>query len=82
MNILKVILSKQYKYNNNDIVIMVDGGFCSVLTKYAMGRCFEKISGRNVKYDLSWYDQQGMDCDGKFSRNFEILNVFPNINFK
>jgi len=61
---------------------MVDGGFCSVLAKYAMGKCFEKKSGYNVKYDLSWFSKSGVDCDGKFKRTFQLLKVFPKITFK
>ena len=62
-------------------IVMVDGGFCSVLVKYALGKCLEK-SGKKVKYDLSWFDENGMDCDGEHMRKFELLNIFPQIAFE
>lgn len=62
-------------------IVKVDGGFGSTIAQYALGRLFKKF-GYNVKYDISWFDYSGMDCDNKFSRKFELLNVFPNLDFK
>lgn len=59
----------------------MDGGFGSTIAQYALGRLFKKL-GYNTKYDISWFKYSGMDCDNKFSRKFELLNVFPNLDFK
>lgn len=63
------------------VIVKVDGGFGSTIAQYALGRLFKKF-GYNTKYDLSWFNYSGMDCDNKFSRKFELLNVFPNLDFK
>ncbi len=63
-------------------IIWVDGGFCSVVTKYAIGKCIEKKLGMKVKYDLTWFKTCGMDCDNKYKRSFELLNVFPDLDFE
>lgn len=62
------------------IIIMVDGGLCSAITKYVIGECFKKHLGLEVKYDLSWFETQGMDCDGKHARRFTLTTLFPEID--
>jgi hypothetical protein len=64
-----------------DIIIMVDGGFCSVLNKYVLGLCFEQTTNLQVKYDLSWFNGNGLDCDGKHSRPFQLLDIFPDLDY-
>lgn len=63
-------------------IIMVDGGFCSTLVKYTLGKYIEKSLGIKVKYDITWFDENGMDCDNKYQRNFDLLKVFPNLDFE
>lgn len=64
------------------MIVMVDGGFCSQLVKYAFGEFLKKTLGVLVKYDVSWFEANGMDCDGKNKRELQIQKVFPNIDFK
>lgn len=63
------------------IILMVDGGFASQLGKYFIGQFLEKKMNAEVKYDLSWFDAGGISIDGKDTRNFDLLKVFPNIKF-
>lgn len=58
---------------------MVDGGLCSAMTKYVLGECFRKAFGMVIKYDLTWFETNGMDCDNKGSRLFTLTTLFPNI---
>lgn len=67
---------------NNLMIVMVDGGFCSQLVKYALGEFLKKNLGVQLKYDISWFDANGMDCDGKNKRELQIKKVFPDIDFK
>lgn len=41
-----------------------------------IGQIF-KEKGYLVKYDLSWYKDNGLDLTGNFSRNFDLLKAFP-----
>jgi len=63
-------------------VIMVDGGFCSVLTKLAIGLSVKRESGVKVKYDLTWFDRNSKGCDGVSDRSFTLSSVFPRIEFE
>jgi hypothetical protein len=63
------------------VIVMMDGGFGSTIWKYCIGRCIAKNSGQKIKYDLSWFLNCGMDMNKQFSRNFDLLKVFPRINF-
>lgn len=70
------------KNNQKIMIIMVDGGFCSQIVKYALGEFLKKHHQVEIKYDISWYEKNGKDCDGKYSRQFMLTKVFPNIDFK
>ena len=63
------------------IIVKVDGGICSQMHFYLIGSLF-KEKGYKVEYDLSWYVQDGFDMTGKFCRNFDLLKLFPNLQFK
>ena len=67
---------------DNPMVVMVDGGFCSQLVKYALGEFLKKNLGTRVKYDISWFAANGMDCDGKNKRELQIQKIFPWIDFE
>lgn len=67
--------------NKMSIILMVDGGFASQLNKYFVGQFLEKKFKTEVKYDLSWFDRFGKSTDGKDTRNFELLKIFPDIKF-
>ncbi|MGL1902331.1 MAG: alpha-1,2-fucosyltransferase [Fibrobacterales bacterium] len=88
MKLLKIIkyLIGSFKLNKQNIgkfaIVMVDGGLCSTMVKYTLGKYVEKRTGLKIKYDLTWFNENGMDCDKKFSRSFELSNLFPNLDFE
>mgnify|MGYP000312505225 CR=1 FL=1 len=61
---------------------MVDGGFCSVMTKYVLGECFRKNFNLHVSYDLTWFKQNSRDCDGELTRELTFHEVFPGASFE
>lgn len=61
------------------VIVMVDGGLCSAITKYVLGECFRKHLGMEVKYDLSWFSTHSTDCDGNKTRLFTLKSLFPEI---
>lgn len=80
-NNAETVYTSQDKLNPDVIIVRMDGGICSQMKQYMIGRYFEE-KGCKVKYDLEWYETSGMDCDGKYVRNFEILKAFPYINME
>jgi len=74
---------KKLKSANQEpiIIIMVDGGFCSVMTKYLLGKCLQSRFNMTVKYDLTWFEENGKDCDNNLSRSFQLFDAFPDIDF-
>lgn len=70
--------------NNNIgfIVLYCGGGFTDQLYLYRFGYSIEKLYGKKVLYDISWYNYNGKDDIGKYNRNFEILNIFEDFSFK
>jgi hypothetical protein len=63
------------------IIVMVDGGLASQINKYLIGQFIEKSLQTKVKYDISWFKKYRKCVDGVNPRNFDLLNLFPNINF-
>ncbi len=62
------------------IIIKVDGGICSQMHFFLVGRILSQ-HGNRIVYDLSWFKDSGMDLDGRFCRNFDLLKLFPNLKF-
>lgn len=62
-------------------IIKMDGGICSQMHFRMAGKILER-NGISVVYDLSWYDQDGKDLDGRFERNFELTEVFPGVKIE
>lgn len=62
------------------IVIRMDGGICSQMHFYLVGSMLE-ARGNKVSYDLEWFSTDGKDLDGRFCRNFDLLKLFPRLNF-
>lgn len=58
------------------IMILLDGGICSQMHQYLLGQLYRN-RGYKIAYDLSFYDEWGMDKDHKFVRNFDLLKAFP-----
>ena len=63
------------------IVVRVDGGICSQMHQYLLGFLFKK-KGFTVKYDLTWFDDYGMDLINKDVRNFDLIKAFPRLSFE
>lgn len=76
---MRMFFNKTKKERQNTIIIRMDGGICSQLNFYAVG-AFLESKGYIVKYDLSWFKENGMDLDGRFVRNFDLLKAFPSFN--
>lgn len=66
---------------DNFVIIKMAGGFTDQILTYIVGKYIEIKYNRNIKYDLGWYKFHGMDDYNLNKRNFDLLNVFPNINF-
>lgn len=60
------------------VVVMMDGGICSQMNQYLLGQIYAE-RGEKVCYDLTWYEKNGMDVDGRFVRTFELEEMFPGI---
>lgn len=60
------------------IILQMDGGICSQMHFYLVGKVLEK-AGNRVEYDLSWYKKTGKDLDGKFARNYDLEKLFPHL---
>lgn len=56
----------------------MDGGICSQMHFYLVGKMLEK-NGNRVVYDLDWFQKCGKDTDGRFARNFDLLKLFPDL---
>lgn len=63
------------------IVIKVDGGVCSQMHFYLIGRLFER-RGCRVKFDTEFFSSGGYDMNRRFVRNFDLLKAFPSISFR
>ncbi len=61
------------------VIVMVDGGLCSVMTKIVYAIYIHSKWGVKVKFDLEWFVENGVDCDNKHSRSLNISNVFPKV---
>lgn len=74
-NSIKLIL----KFHKPFYIVMVDGGLGSQIFKFALGTCLSEKTGAKIYYDLSWFRENGMDIQNKFTRKYEIENVFPDV---
>lgn len=63
------------------VIVMMDGGICSQMNQYLLGQIFAQ-HGEDVLYDLTWYEKDGMDVDGRFVRTFELEQMFPDIHLQ
>lgn len=63
------------------VVVLMDGGICSQMHQYLLGQLF-KEQGYQVMYDLSFYEEYGMDKDCRFVRNFDLLKAFPYLSVR
>lgn len=63
------------------VVVMIDGGICSQIMQYLMGRTYAE-KGMDVVYDLDFYEKWGKDVNGKFERNFDLQKLLPNLELR
>lgn len=66
-------------------MIRIDGGICSQMIQYAFGQLLRNKLKQNhinakVKYDLSWFTDDGWDLLHKDKRNFDLKKLFPTLN--
>lgn len=63
------------------VIVRFDGGICSQIAFWALAH---HLSNQNleVKYDLTWFDENGKDMDGKHVRNFDLPKAFPDCKFR
>lgn len=61
--------------------VKVDGGISSQMHFYLVGEKLRRLSKADIQYDLDWFNYDALDMDGKYSRNFDLLKLFPNLYF-
>lgn len=71
----------KYGVTSPKMVVLLDGGICSQMHQYLLGNLYRE-RGCHVAYDLSFYDEWGMDINHKFVRNFDLLKAFPYLNME
>ena len=59
-------------------IVRFDGGICSQIAFWALYLEFQK-RGENVRADLSWFRDDGMDMFTEHVRNFDMDKAFPNV---
>lgn len=60
----------------DEVTIVTDGGVCSQMHFYLMGEMLRR-RGARVSFDMRWFRKHGIDLDGRFVRNFDLLRCFP-----
>lgn len=63
------------------VYVRMDGGICSQMHFYLVGESLA-VKGLDVRYDTTWYAENGMDNDGKYCRNFDLLKAFPALDLR
>lgn len=79
---LKAILKFFLIFHKRYYIVMVDGGLGSQIFKFALGTCLAEKTNSKVYYDLSWFRDCGMDIQNKFTRKYEIEDVFPQVKMQ
>lgn len=75
------MLGRIPKSYRNLVVIRVDGGICSQIVFVALGLQLEE-RGFEVRYDLSFFRENGKDLTGRFARNWDMPQAFPGLSLK
>ena len=63
------------------IIIYVDGGICSQMHQYLLGRYYAE-QGFRVSYAIGWFARNGKDNNGIHSRFFEFPDLWPDLSFE
>ncbi len=66
---------------DKQIIVRIDGGICSQMHFYLIGRWFAE-KGIKVKYSIDWFDENGWDLNKQFVRSFDLLKAFPELVFE
>ena len=74
-----VIYNLNNKNNDDTLIVSISGGFADQIYYYILSKKIELVYGKKIKYDISWYLEDGFDIEGKNKRIFELLNVFPEL---
>lgn len=61
---------------NKTAIIKIEGGICSQIGYFALGLYLSDLNYK-VKYDFSWFENNGKDMDGIFVRNYDLEKAFP-----
>ena len=78
---LEFILNYLNSYEDERcIIIGISGGLNDQFHKYVLGETIKNKFNMKVKYDITWYNDYGIDDDGNFNRHFELLKLCPNID--
>lgn len=64
------------------IILRMDGGICSQMHFYLIGQFVGHKNNCEVKFDTTWYETNGMDNNGVHCRRFDLLKIFPDLDFK
>lgn len=64
------------------IILQADGGICSQMHFYLVGTYLKNICRCDIRYDLDWFYKYGTDLNNQHPRNFDLLKLFPNLNFR
>jgi len=62
------------------VIIRIDGGICSQMFEYLLGFCFSHDT--DVSFDLSAFNGKNYDLTNTYQRTFDLLKLFPYLNFK
>ncbi|MBR2068358.1 MAG: alpha-1,2-fucosyltransferase [Candidatus Gastranaerophilales bacterium] len=66
---------------NKKAIVRTDGGICSQIIFGVLGKYLEDL-GYEVKYDITWFIENGKDCDGRFARDYSMEKAFPSMELK
>lgn len=73
-------LIRSFNVRNDLIIIRIDGGIASQMLFYVLGLYYQD-KGFEVKYDISLFEENGMDMDNRFVRNLVFKESFPDLKF-
>jgi len=69
------------KAGSDLIIVRVDGGICSQIAFCSLGMSLRR-RGYRVKYDLTFFRDNGKDSEGRFVRNWDMPKAFPALAFE
>lgn len=63
-----------------DVIVQIASGFTDQIWNLRAAISIQKLYNKNVKLDVSWFNEYGKDYLGIENRNLEVLNIFKDIN--